>query len=57
MQLPPPTSGKKKNFDSKMPTNGTDINNLYSLHDFDIDLDVSLPGLYSYLTVDRSFRK
>jgi hypothetical protein len=31
-----------------MTTNGTDTdNNLYSLHDFDIDLDVSLPGEFN----------
>lgn len=41
--LPPP--GKKDGTEHKKPNNGPSTeNNLYSLHDFDIDLDVPLPG-------------
>ncbi|KAH8299676.1 hypothetical protein KR044_004537 [Drosophila immigrans] len=44
--LPPPPPGKKKNetsTSSAKPTDSKDYS-LYSLHDFDIDLDVPLPG-------------
>lgn len=43
IQMPaPPPPGQKKKMDDKKPTSSTD-NNLYSLHDFEIDLDVPLP--------------
>lgn len=43
IQMPaPPPPGQKKKPDDKKPTSSTD-NNLYSLHDFEIDLDVPLP--------------
>lgn len=42
---PPPPPGKKDGVDQKKTSNGPSTeNNLYSLHDFDIDLDVPLPG-------------
>lgn len=48
MQLPPPpppAGGAKKKLDDKKANNGpAGDNNLYSLHDFEIDLDVPLPG-------------
>lgn len=45
MQAPPPPgqAGKKKS-EEKKPNQGTADNNLYSLHDFDIDLEVPLPS-------------
>lgn len=52
MYEPPPPPGKKNggNDDQKKPTNGPSTeNNLYSLHDFDIDLDVPLPGTCALL--------
>lgn len=43
MQMPaPPPPGQKKKPDEKKASSSTD-NNLYSLHDFEIDLDVPLP--------------
>lgn len=42
MPAPPPPGALKKKPDDKKPTSSTD-NNLYSLHDFEIDLDVPLP--------------
>lgn len=47
LQLPPPPPPSRKKLDDgpkKPTTNGPTDNNLYSLHDFDIDLDVSIPG-------------
>lgn len=42
--LPPPSSGKKKAEDEKKNGSGAAVeNNLYSLHDFEIELDVPLP--------------
>ena len=41
--IPPPSAVKKK-IDDKKAQNGPPDNNLYSLHDFEIDLDVPLPG-------------
>lgn len=43
MQPAPPPPGRRKADDDKKNV-GPGDNNLYSLHDFDIDLDVSLPG-------------
>lgn len=44
IQMPaPPPPGQKKKTDDKKPSSSAD-NNLYSLHDFEIDLDVPLPG-------------
>lgn len=52
--LPPP--GKKDGGDQKKPTNGPSTeNNLYSLHDFDIDLDVPLPGKSAYYSFYSSY--
>ncbi|XP_065091938.1 RNA polymerase-associated protein Rtf1 [Ochlerotatus camptorhynchus] len=42
MMPAPPPPGHKKKTDDKKPTSSAD-NNLYSLHDFEIDLDVPLP--------------
>lgn len=43
IQMPaPPPPGQKKKTDDRKPTSSAD-NNLYSLHDFEIDLDVPLP--------------
>lgn len=42
MQLPPPPPGKRRNEEKKHV--GPAENNLYSLHDFEIDLDVLMPG-------------
>ncbi|KXJ77757.1 hypothetical protein RP20_CCG006686 [Aedes albopictus] len=43
IQMPaPPPPGQKKKPDERKPTSSAD-NNLYSLHDFEIDLDVPLP--------------
>lgn len=41
---PPLPHGRKKNGAGSDDTKGGAENNLYSLHDFEIDLDVSLPG-------------
>lgn len=41
--LPPPSSGKKK-AEEKKNGPGSVENNLYSLHDFEIELDVPLPS-------------
>lgn len=44
IQMPaPPPPGQKKKTDDKKATSSAD-NNLYLLHDFEIDLDVPLPG-------------
>uniref|UniRef100_A0A336MGJ7 CSON012067 protein n=1 Tax=Culicoides sonorensis TaxID=179676 RepID=A0A336MGJ7_CULSO len=44
MYVPPPLPGKKKAEEQKKTQNGPSTeNNLYSLHDFEIDLDVPLP--------------
>lgn len=42
--LPPPSSGKKKDEEKKNGAGSMTENNLYSLHDFEIELDVPLPG-------------
>lgn len=42
--IPPPNAARKKIDDKKAKANGPADNNLYSLHDFEIDLDVPLPG-------------
>lgn len=42
--IPPPSANIKKKSDDKKNQNGPPDNNLYSLHDFEIDLDVPLPG-------------
>ncbi|XP_053683966.1 RNA polymerase-associated protein Rtf1 [Sabethes cyaneus] len=43
IQMPaPPPPGQKKKLDEKKASSSSD-NNLYSLHDFEIDLDVPLP--------------
>lgn len=45
MQLPPPPPGRNsKRLEDDKKSNGPGDNNLYSLHDFDIDLEVTLPG-------------
>lgn len=47
MLLPPPPPGKKiKVEDSKTGSMNPSDNSMYSLHDFEIDLDVSMPGTY-----------
>uniref|UniRef100_A0A182N3M5 Uncharacterized protein n=1 Tax=Anopheles dirus TaxID=7168 RepID=A0A182N3M5_9DIPT len=48
MQAPPPPgqAGKKKTEERKPNQGGQADNNLYSLHDFDIDLEVPLPSEY-----------
>lgn len=44
--LPPPGKKDGSGTDQKKTNNGPSTeNNLYSLHDFDIDLDVPLPGM------------
>lgn len=43
--VPPPPGRKKADDDKK--TFGPADNNLYSLHDFEIDLEVTLPSMYS----------
>lgn len=46
MQMPaPPPPGQKKKPDEKRASSSAD-NNLYSLHDFEIDLDVPLPSKF-----------
>lgn len=45
MQPAPPPPGRKKQDDEKKNVGPAD-NNLYSLHDFEIDLDVVLPGMF-----------
>lgn len=44
MLEPPPPPGKKRLDDKKSQNGPSTENNLYSLHDFEIDLDVPLPG-------------
>lgn len=47
MELAPPPPGRNsKKADDDKKAHGPCDNNLYSLHDFDIDLEVSLPGKF-----------
>lgn len=44
MQLPPPPPGKRPRQEETKTNTSTSENSMYSLHDFEIDLDVPLPG-------------